>query len=208
MSATAGVAVEEQTPFRSGSREALEIRAGAELYRAGDKAECFYLLVSGVIKLYDRHSGEETLGQVAIPGTVIGEEGAFGATRRCTARAAEACKVIEMRPTGFRDAHRAAEGWRWLADRLERQAAGARTLHSWIRNHKVENRIILVLAFLAAEAGGKLPLSQSEVGALVGATRETSSTLLNRLQRRGLLELGRGTISVPSVDRLRQAATA
>ena len=39
MSASAGVALFEQTPFRIASREAIEIRAGAELYRAGDKAD-------------------------------------------------------------------------------------------------------------------------------------------------------------------------
>jgi CRP/FNR family transcriptional regulator len=205
MPASAGAALLDQPPFRSTPKKTLDLKAGVLLYRAGDSAECFYLLASGFMKLYDRHSGEEILSRVAAPGMIIGEEGAFHGTRRQTARAANECQVVELRPSDFGD--RAAEGWRWLADRLERQAADFQALHSWVRNHKVENRILLVLASLASGAGGKLPLSQSEIGALVGATRETSSTLLNRLQRRGLLQLGRGAVIVPSVEQLRQALT-
>jgi DNA-binding IclR family transcriptional regulator len=50
-----------------------------------------------------------------------------------------------------------------------------------------------------------LPLSQSELASLIGATRETTSTTLNALARRGLIKLGRRLLVVPSADNLRVA---
>jgi CRP/FNR family transcriptional regulator len=51
-----------------------------------------------------------------------------------------------------------------------------------------------------------IPLSQSELASLIGATRETTSTTLNSLARRGLVRLGRRLLVVSSVDHLRNAA--
>jgi CRP-like cAMP-binding protein len=168
----------------------------------------FFFLIQGMMKLYEKVSGAELLCRVVTPGMVFGEEGAFNGKRRNTARAADACQVVELTASDFGEGAQAVYGWRWLADRLENQAADCQTLHGWVRNHKVENRIILLLATLAGEVGPRLPLSQSDIGSLVGATRETSSTLLNRLERRGLVQLGRGAIVVPSASELRRSAPA
>ena len=48
-----------------------------------------------------------------------------------------------------------------------------------------------------------MPLAQNEVAELAGATRETTSTLLNRMRRRGMVELGRRRIQVAAPDVLR-----
>jgi CRP/FNR family transcriptional regulator, cyclic AMP receptor protein len=79
--------------------------------------------------------------------------------------------------------------------------------------YRVEQRILMVLATLAPvfdAAGGDegnvlVPLSQSEVASLVGATRETTSTTLNTLERRGLLRLGRRNLTILSGKALRHA---
>ena len=54
----------------------------------------------------------------------------------------------------------------------------------------VERRILLTVADLADRAsqvapGKPMPLAQNEIADLAGATRETTSTLLNRLKRQG-----------------------
>ncbi len=51
-----------------------------------------------------------------------------------------------------------------------------------------------------------MPLSQSELASLIGATRETTSTTLNALARRGLIRLGRRLLIVNSADAVRSAA--
>jgi hypothetical protein len=44
------------------------------------------------------------------------------------------------------------------------------------------------------------------LASLIGATRETTSTTLNSLARRGLVRLGRRMLVVASVDHVRNAA--
>jgi CRP/FNR family transcriptional regulator len=81
--------------------------------------------------------------------------------------------------------------------------------------HDVEYRILHYLAELShvvksepdAE-GYQLPITQLELADLIGATRETTSTTLNQLERRGLLKLSRRMLTVPSPETLRNAAAA
>ena len=77
----------------------------------------------------------------------------------------------------------------------------------------VEYRILYYMAELARAFGAKangseysIPLSQGELASLIGATRETTSTTLNTLARRGLIRLGRRQLIVPSVDGVLAAA--
>ena len=80
----------------------------------------------------------------------------------------------------------------------------------------VEYRILYYLAQLTQPFGTpvsdteeySIPLSQSELAALIGATRETTSTTLNSLSRQGLLKLGRRLVTVTSLDLLRGAVKA
>src|SRR5262249_3931944 len=77
--------------------------------------------------------------------------------------------------------------------------------------YDVEARVMDSLAELAESMSdgpqkpAQVPLTQSELAKLVGATRETTSTTLNVLERRGLVRLGRGRMFVPSVVALRSA---
>ena len=72
----------------------------------------------------------------------------------------------------------------------------------------VERRILLTVADLADRAsqvapGKPMPLAQNEIAELAGATRETTSTLLNRLKRQGFVNLGRRHVHVAAPDLLR-----
>ena len=78
--------------------------------------------------------------------------------------------------------------------------------------HDVEYRILHYLSTLPATFHTSntqeysIPLSQSELAHLIGATRETTSTTLNNLARRGLVKLGRRMLLVTSMDAVRNAA--
>jgi len=79
----------------------------------------------------------------------------------------------------------------------------------------VEYRILHYLAELTqlvkpAEDGQgyQLPITQLELADLIGATRETTSTTLNQLERRGLLKLSRRMLTIPSPSTLISAAAA
>ncbi len=79
----------------------------------------------------------------------------------------------------------------------------------------VEYRILHYLAELAEMVkpaddgdGYQLPLTQLELADLIGATRETTSTTLNQLERRGLIKLSRRMLTIPSPPMLMSAAAA
>jgi CRP/FNR family transcriptional regulator len=81
--------------------------------------------------------------------------------------------------------------------------------------HDVEYRILHYLADLSELVkpledgeGYQLPITQLELADLIGATRETTSTTLNQLERRGLLRLSRRMLTIPSPAELRKAANA
>ncbi len=79
--------------------------------------------------------------------------------------------------------------------------------------HDVEFRILHYLGELAALVkpdedgqGHRIPITQLELADLIGATRETTSTTLNQLERRGLVKLSRRMLTVPSPNDVRGAA--
>ena len=81
--------------------------------------------------------------------------------------------------------------------------------------HDVEYRILYYLAELSKLVkptedgeGYQLPITQLELADLIGATRETTSTTLNQLERRGLVKLSRRLLTIPSPHTLRDAASA
>lgn len=103
-----------------------------------------------------------------------------------------------------------------MAGQVEQRLADIERRIESILYARVEVRILSLLVELAEttiRAEGlpaesvSIPLSQSEIAQLIGATRETASTTLNRLERRGLLRLGRRQIEVASLEALRSAAT-
>lgn len=77
--------------------------------------------------------------------------------------------------------------------------------------HDVEYRILHYLADLAELIGPNaleeynLPITQAELADLIGATRETTSTTLNQLERRGLIKLSRRLLTIPSPTLLRDS---
>lgn len=79
----------------------------------------------------------------------------------------------------------------------------------------VEYRILFYLAELSELVkpgddgqGHQIPITQLELADLIGATRETTSTTLNQLERRGLLKLSRRMLTVPSPALLASEATS
>jgi CRP/FNR family transcriptional regulator len=74
----------------------------------------------------------------------------------------------------------------------------------------VEQRILRTLTDLAPMYasngdGCTIQLSQSEIANLIGATRETTSTTLNAMARRGIISLGRRIVNIPSLEALAAA---
>ena len=97
---------------------------------------------------------------------------------------------------------------RWVWRQRESREADLLRRLELLTKGSVEQRVLHTVADLAdrsnaAAPGTPMPLAQNEIAELAGATRETTSTLLNRLRRRGVVELGRRHIQVAVPDLLR-----
>ena len=191
-------------------------RRFATVFSEGSPADTLFFLESGLVKTYKRgDDNKEIILQIVSSGEIFGEQ-ALG-SEQVRSIAAEVLQegVIYVIPVDMflRLCERRPDLWRELCALL---AARKRELEKKIELlclHDVEYRILYYMAELAKTVGAKsaaieysIPLSQGELASLIGATRETTSTTLNSLARRGIIRLGRRQLIVPSVEGLLAAA--
>ena len=161
--------------------------------QAGDGAEVF-VIESGLLQI-DRElpNGERSV-RIAGPGEVVGEEAILNDSYSQHLEALAPSRVLAMR---LFHARSDLEVCKWLLGQLTMQLQQTdREIH-WMRNHSVENRVQLHLLSLHDKTNGsKIPVSQAVFAHVVGATRETISTALNRLARAEVIRLSRRSITV------------
>ncbi len=61
-------------------------------------------------------------------------------------------------------------------------------------------------AMFSTGHGGVIPLTQADIASMAGVTRSTANRVLNRAQAEGVLRVGRATLEVVDIDRLRRQA--
>ena len=185
----------------------LALRRGTPLYSQGDTADAMFFIDDGLIKLTRTNdAGGRLILSVYGPTDLVGEESLFGGDG-CYLAEAEALspstvyrvpwgtvkRVIGKHPeltTGF--VHHLLTTKECFAYKVELLCL-----------QDVEARILFYLEHLAKlvkpseqDAGHALPITQLELADLVGATRETTSTTLNQLEKRGLVKLSRRLLIV------------
>ncbi len=195
------------------------LRRGTALFSQDQTADSVYLIDNGLIKITRTNkNGGRIILTIRGPGQLVGEEAlAEGA-------AAYYAEAEVLTPaTTFRIPREAFV--RVLVDNgelasalvtylLERRLALAEKVEL-LCLHDVEYRILHYLAELSSlvspmpdNEGHQIPITQLELADLIGATRETTSTTLNQLERRGLVRLSRRMLTVPSPTALQGAALA
>ena len=190
-------------------------RRGTILYAEQAPADSLYFLDSGLVKIFRRRDGvRDLILRLATPGELFGEEAAGPRPVRETASEILSDGIMFSLPRAsfldFCDAN--PKMWRLFSQVLLRQKQELQDHLEMLSLQDVECRILTSLAELAEklrvsdspEPG--IPLSQGELASLIGATRETTSTTLNAVARRGLVTLGRRMLLVPSVEKIRAAA--
>ncbi len=194
------------------------VRRSTVVYTTDSPAESVYFLESGFVKLVQKGiDGKEVLISFIAPGEIFGEQCViFGGRRSTCAEVLQDGVLYEIPKTAFIDfcSHQ-PDAWRWFAERQLEQMRAAEQKIGMLCLHDVETRILFYLGSLSSIFGVdpvngeeySLPLSQSELACLVGATRETTSTTLNALARKGILKLGRRMMTVNSQEKLNEALT-
>src|SRR5215207_746615 len=192
---------------------ALRKERGEFDYTPGDRAETVYVLRKGRIKLSVlSESGKEFAIDIFQPGDIFGEFAlADEATRSNMAQALDDALVLVF---GKRDFVRLLETRPKLVMNYIRLVGGRRRRMekklSDITAKDVAARVCELLHEISTSSAAAnqaapellVPLTHQDVASLIGASRQTTTTVLNDLERRGIIELGRGWIRVTRLKEL------
>jgi CRP-like cAMP-binding protein len=193
------------------------IRRSTSLFSQGQTADSLYFVDDGLIKLTRTNdSGDRIIISISGPGELVGEEvlARDASNYQADAEALTASSLYRIpRDTLLGILRTDFEFATALIDYLvHRKSALARKVEL-LCLHDVEYRILHYLAELSVLVkpvingeGYQLPITQAELADLIGATRETTSTTLNQLERKGLVKLSRRLLTVPSPFALRSIA--
>jgi CRP/FNR family transcriptional regulator len=175
------------------------IKTGTEVYRDGDLAHHFYVIRSGKVKLYrDLLGGKRMILDFHGVGDVFGEGAVLGETTRGenaeVVDDAFVCVIDRDQFSSYLGAHPdvALQFSAVIARRRRRAESSVAALLS----QDVRTRLAHTLVRLATEHGQQdergmrvdLRLTQTDLGQLVGSTRETTSMAFNAFKRAGLVE--------------------
>jgi len=191
-------------------------RRFATVYSEGGPADTLYFLEAGLVKVYKRGpDNKEIILQIVGAGELFGEQ-ALGTEQTRTISAEvlqEGVIYVIPRDLFLRACEKRADLWREISGLLTTRKRELEKKIELLCLHDVEYRVLYYMAELAKTFGARangleysIPLSQGELASLIGATRETTSTTLNALARRGIIRLGRRQLIVPSVEGILAAA--
>jgi CRP/FNR family cyclic AMP-dependent transcriptional regulator len=176
------------------------------VFLEGSPADALYLIESGLVKLFKRgDDSKEIIIEVLSSGQLFGQQAIQeGAVRNASAEVLqEGVIYVIPRDVFLRYCDARPQLWRMIAEMAVDRKRALEKKIELLCLHDVEYRILDNLRELAGAFGARLstreysiPLSQGELASLIGATRETTSTTLNALARRGLIRLGRRQLVV------------
>jgi CRP-like cAMP-binding protein len=191
-------------------------RRFATVYSEGGPLDSLYFLDTGLVKIYKRgEDNKEIILQILAGGELFGEQALGPEPSRNVAAEVLQEGVIYVIPKDLFAGVcvERPDLWREIALLLNVRKRQLEKKIELLCLRDVEYRILYYMAELARMFGAKangaeysIPLSQGELASLIGATRETTSTTLNALARKGVIRLGRRQLIVPSIDGVLEAA--
>lgn len=176
------------------------LQAGETLFNEGDPGDAFYLVQRGEIEIsVHAADGRKLSLDVIRAGEAFGEIALFGGTRTATARALGACGLLAIRRADVLAMLRkrpelALEFIDMLCARL-RELSGKLEERAFA---PVPVRLASRLLYLDGKFGqqGKVAVSQSDLAAFVGATREGVAKALAVWRSQDWVRLSRGAIHI------------
>jgi CRP-like cAMP-binding protein len=202
----------------AGSLRTRRFRKGEVLFHEGDPGDTLFIVASGAVKVVvPSDDGDEAILATIRRGDFLGELALLdGAPRSASAIALEATETLALPRVRFsalvatepaiRDALLSS-----LAAELRRLTAHVAELHFL----DLTGRLAARLARLAEEHGSRdadgsirldAPLTQSDLAAMIGATRQSVNKLLGEFVADGLLRMDRETIVIPDLEALARAS--
>ncbi|HEX8160792.1 MAG TPA: Crp/Fnr family transcriptional regulator [Pyrinomonadaceae bacterium] len=190
---------------------------GQFVFMPGDRADCVYILKKGRIKLSVlAASGKEIAIDIIQPGEMFGEFALVD--ERSRSNMTQALDDVVAAALDKRDFVRLLESLPKLALNYIRMVGDRRRRMekklSDITSKDVAARVCELLHELTAGGGparpsgqeSLVPLMHHDIASLIGASRQTTTSVLNDLERRGIIELGRGWVRVKCLKNLQTYA--
>lgn len=194
-------------------------RRGETVFHVGDPGDALFIVMAGSIKItLPADTGDEAILATLRAGDFFGELALLdGAPRSATAVAIEPTETYVLSRDGFRDL---------IATQSQMREALLATLAAEVRrltNHVEElhflditGRLASRLVRLSAESGATRladggvrlagPLTQGDLAAMIGCTRQSVNKLLGMFSDDGFIRLERDRIVVLDLDGLKRAA--
>ena len=211
-----GLESEEMTLIAAHARSMRKAR-GEFIYMPGDRADFVYILKHGRVKLSVlSESGKEIAIDIIQSGEIFGEFALVDESQR--SNMTQALDDVLMWVFSKHDFTKLLTSLPMLAlsyiklvgDRRRRMEKKL----SDITSKPVSGRICELLHELSTSSAEFetvatdyiVPLTHQDVASLIGAARQTTTTVLNDLERRGIIELGRGSIRVKRLKELQTYA--
>jgi CRP/FNR family cyclic AMP-dependent transcriptional regulator len=194
-------------------------RARKEIFHKGDPGSDIYVVLSGRLKAFTTSSeGDDVVFEILAPGSVFGEVAMLAELpRTATVVAMEACELLclgRAEILGFLRRHpdSAIELLRIVSRRLVHASEFLEdTLFLKLPNHLAKKLLDLSESYGEAGPDGiriNLKLSQTELGDLVGTTRESINKQLRIWRGQGVISIDAGHVVIQRHAVLEQLANA
>lgn len=184
-----------------------KISKGGIIYHQGDRAECFYYLKKGKVKVVmTSPDGMEKTLSTATSGEILGEAAFFDKMPRISSAVAmtnlEVIPVSEQKLLSLIREHP-----KLALELLSIQATRIRQLSAQIDSMafmRADGRIARLLIQSVREIDGKktVTLTHEEIAGIVGVSRVTVSKILNKFKRQGILKTDYGKIIIQNAEAL------
>jgi CRP/FNR family cyclic AMP-dependent transcriptional regulator len=202
----------------AGTMRARRFRRGEVIFHIGDPGDALFVIVTGEVKIsLPSETGDEAILATLRPGDVFGELALLdGAPRSASATALTAAEIVVLPRDRFRELIATEAGVRdallaSIAGELRRLTRHVEELHFL----DITGRLAAQLVRLTEESGVRTDdgatrlrtnLTQADLAAMVGCTRQSVNKLLGQFTDDGLIRLERDGIVVTDLTGLRRAA--
>ena len=196
------------------SMRSRRFRRGEVIFHVGDPGDALFVIVSGEVKIsLPSETGDEAILATLRPGDVFGELALLdGAPRSASASALTPTETVILPRDRFRELIATEAGVRdallaSIAGELRRLTTHVEELHFL----DITGRLASQLVRLAQDGGTPLAdgslrlrtnLTQADLAAMVGCTRQSVNKLMGQFTDDGLIRLERDAIVVTDLDGL------
>ncbi|MGW8959834.1 Crp/Fnr family transcriptional regulator [Paenibacillus sp. NPDC055715] len=191
-----------------------KVKAGITLFREGEESEQLYYIHSGHVKLRkSTEDGKELILTIQHQGDLIGEfSGMDGEEYSCTAETADACelgvvRVQDLESLLSKNGAMGLQFIQWMAMKQRIMQSRFRDLLLYGKAGALASTLIRAsnTCGVAVKDGILLnmKLSHTELGEIIGATRESVNRMLSSLKEQGTLDTRDGKIVIHDLKVLR-----